>query len=70
MSRMPMVPTTQTLSTTKSLLGYTTGSNIDLLIDLFDESFCEFAEETLLHHELKPPSSSLSHSSLNLFELP
>ena len=74
MSRMTKVPTTQTPSTAKPLLGYNTGSKLDSLphlIDLFDKSVCESAEENLLHlDELKSPASSLFQSSTNCFELP
>ena len=71
MSRMTKVPTTQTPSTTKPLLGYNTGSKQDSLphlIDLFDESVCGSAEENLLHLDvLKSPASSLFQSHPNLF---
>ena len=71
MSRMTKVPTTQTPSTTKPLLGYNTGSKPDSLphyIDLFDESVCESAEENVLHlDELKSPPSSPFQSSSNAF---
>ena len=49
MSRMTKVKISH--STTKPLLGYNTGSKLDSLahvIDLFDESVCESAEETYL----------------------
>ena len=46
------MPTTQTPSTTKPLLGHNTKGKLDSLphrIDLYDESVCESAEEHLLH---------------------
>ena len=73
MSRMTKVPTTQTPSTTKPLLSHISGTKLASLphyIDLFDESFCESAEENLLHlDELKSPPSSLFQSSSYPFEL-
>ena len=52
MSRMTKEPTTQTPRKTKPLLGHNTISKLDYiphLIDLFDESVFESAEENLLH---------------------
>ena len=73
MSRMTKVPTTQTPSKTKPLLGHNTKSKLDSLphlIDLFNESVCESAEANPLH--LKELKSLKSHvgSCTNLFELP
>ena len=67
------MPTTQTPSTTKPLLGHNTKGKLDSLphlIDLFDESACESAEANLLHiKELKSLRPCLG-SSIYLFELP
>ena len=49
MSKMTKMPTTQTPSITKPLLGHNIKSKLDTLphlIDLFDEPVCESAEET------------------------
>ena len=46
------MPTTQTPSTTKPLVGHNTKGKLDSIphhIDLFDESVCESAEANLLH---------------------
>ena len=67
MSRMTKVPTT------KPLLSHNTQSKLDSLphlIDQYDESVCESAEENLLHHkELKYLHTFVPYST-NLFELP
>ena len=73
MSRMTKVPTALTPSITKPLYGHNTKSKLDSLphlIDLFDESVCESAEENLLHLEkLKSPTSFYPYST-SLSELP
>ena len=73
MSRMTKVPTTQTPNISKPLLGHNTKSKLDYiphLIDLFDESVCESAEENLLQLEKLKSPTSFSPYSTNLFELP
>ena len=64
MSRMTKVPTTQTPSITKPLLGHNTKSKLDFiphLIDLFDECVCESAKENLLQLEKLESPTSFSH---------
>ena len=67
MSRMTKVPTT------KPLLGHNTKSKLDSLphlIDLYDESVCESAEENLLHLKELKYLQTFVGCSTNRFELP
>ena len=69
MSRTTKVPTTQTPSKTKPLLGHNTKSKPDYiphLIDLFDESICESAEKNLVQLEKLKSPTSFSPYSTNL----
>ena len=73
MSRMTKVPTTQTPSIAKSLLGHNTKGKLDYiphLIDLYDESVCESAEENLLHLKELKSIQLFVGATTNLFELP
>ena len=67
MSRMTKVPTT------KAFLGHNTKSKLDSLphlIDLYDESVCECAEENLLHLKELKSIQLFVGATTNLFELP
>ena len=57
----------------KPLLGHNTKSKLDSLphlIDLYDESVCESAEENLLHLKKLKSIQIFVGSTTNLFELP